>query len=885
MFIQSTGADENASQIIHWLSKFRNQIQHSTLRAIRLPETGEWFLHQALFQSWCHDEKPNNIFWCNGIPGAGKSVITSLVVDYLLSSFTEGSEGVAYIYCDPNDLCQQTPVMMMAELLAQLLDSKKAMPRPVLQLYERYDRGKWSPQIEDLETTLLLVCKKFRKLFFVMDGLDELGDGRYWNRLVALLKSLTTTTVRLFVTSRPHWVGVRNMLDHPQFTITAHEKDVRKYLIHTMQQDNDFAKLIDGSLQSKIIRRIMQSSQRTFLNAAIQIQSLMRHTTLADIELAITRMSLDTSKLLEETLEDIKRQSKDRSNLAMKTLTWLAHAKRPMLVKELCQGLAISPGDCCPKKINLVQLKSILDSCLGLVVVDHASSVISLRHSSIKEFLRHQSDIQSYTNDHYLTKTCLTSLLFDHFDNCNFTSEEMAAQLQPFPFLRYAAQYWGHHALGHPTGECIDLIARFLGERPDLRCPAQTWFNFEVCRVRRNESSRKGVTGLQIASSFGLHQTVEVLLDRGSEIDTKDLSGWTALHYAAVNGHEVTAEVLLARGADVNLQDMNGWTALHRASEAGQARLVNILLRYGADLHAQDYIMWTALPYAAERGHGEVIRLLLGKGANTDVQDENGRAALHASAQAGHLEVVRLLLDNGADVAGKDQRRRSTLHWAATEGYEDIVSLVLKHGVGVNDQDQEGWTALHRAAENGHEAVVEVLLNAGSASTTKDNEGWTALHWAAAGGHDSIVRLLLEGKANVEMQTNKGWTAMQLAAADGHEGIVSQILKYGVKIESQQQDGWTALHCSAAEGHKSVVLALLSYGADVKTKDKRGATPLLLAAKNGHEEVAKILVERGLEEHAAESLGLTTPLEAAMTRQWETLRVLDLISRHTQLHL
>ena len=185
------------------------------------------------------------------------------MVDYLLSSFTEDSEGVAYIYCDPNDLCQQTPAMMLAELLAQLLDSTKVMPRPVLQLYERYDRGKCSPQVEDLETTLLLVCKKFQKLFFVVDGLDELGDARHWNSLVALVKSWKTTSVRLFVTSRSHWEGVSNILDHPQFTITAHEKDVRKYLIHTMQQDNNFAKLIDGSLQSKIIRRIMQSSQRT----------------------------------------------------------------------------------------------------------------------------------------------------------------------------------------------------------------------------------------------------------------------------------------------------------------------------------------------------------------------------------------------------------------------------------------------------------------------------------------------------------------------------------------------------------------------------------------------------------------------------------------------
>ncbi len=77
MFIQNPGVDDNTRRVIHWLSRFQNQIQHSALRAIRLPETGEWLLHQALFQSWSHDEKSNNIFWCNGLSGAGKSVIAS----------------------------------------------------------------------------------------------------------------------------------------------------------------------------------------------------------------------------------------------------------------------------------------------------------------------------------------------------------------------------------------------------------------------------------------------------------------------------------------------------------------------------------------------------------------------------------------------------------------------------------------------------------------------------------------------------------------------------------------------------------------------------------------------------------------------------------------
>ena len=185
------------------------------------------------------------------------------MVDYLRNSFTEDNEAVTYIYCDPNDLCEQTPAMMLAELLAQLLDSRKPMPRPALQLYERYDRGKCSPQVEDLKTTLLLVCKKFQRLFFVVDGLNECDDARHWKNAMALIKSLKTSSARLFVTSRSSCEDISSILGRPPFTITAHKQDVRRYLLHTMEQNNDFAKLTDESLKSKILRKITRSSQRT----------------------------------------------------------------------------------------------------------------------------------------------------------------------------------------------------------------------------------------------------------------------------------------------------------------------------------------------------------------------------------------------------------------------------------------------------------------------------------------------------------------------------------------------------------------------------------------------------------------------------------------------
>jgi ankyrin repeat protein len=42
-----------------------------------------------------------------------------------------------------------------------------------------------------------------------------------------------------------------------------------------------------------------------------------------------------------------------------------------------------------------------------------------------------------------------------------------------------------------------------------------------------------------------LHAVLRLLLDRGAEIEVKDIDNWTALHLAASNGHLEVAKLLL----------------------------------------------------------------------------------------------------------------------------------------------------------------------------------------------------------------------------------------------------------------------------------------------------------------------------------------------------
>lgn len=63
--------------------------------------------------------------------------------------------------------------------------------------------------------------------------------------------------------------------------------------------------------------------------------------------------------------------------------------------------------------------------------------------------------------------------------------------------------------------------------------------------------------------------TIQALLAKGADVDTKDEYGITALMRASQHGHLKSVNLLLAKGSDVNATDKIGWTALMHATVDG----------------------------------------------------------------------------------------------------------------------------------------------------------------------------------------------------------------------------------------------------------------------------------------------------------------------------
>ncbi|KAF8542992.1 hypothetical protein BDD12DRAFT_305267 [Trichophaea hybrida] len=90
----------------------------------RHENTCTWILEDKRYRNWTANDNP--ILWVHGVPGSGKSVLSSVLSKYL-ECYCDTEIGfqrnysVAYFFCDDKDERLNTAHAILANLLAQLL--------------------------------------------------------------------------------------------------------------------------------------------------------------------------------------------------------------------------------------------------------------------------------------------------------------------------------------------------------------------------------------------------------------------------------------------------------------------------------------------------------------------------------------------------------------------------------------------------------------------------------------------------------------------------------------------------------------------------------------------------------------------------------------------
>lgn len=242
--------------MLDWLSTKDYGSDQSDILSQRQEGTGTWLVDGDEFHEWVNQS--NRIMYCKGMPGAGKTVMTAVVVDHLQTRFEKDPDiGIAYIYCNYRNETEQTLPLLFRSLLRQLVRQLVYVPELIRDMYDRHRRAGDQPGFPEIAEALQLTISAFKRTFILVDALDEMqashGPARQLARELFTLQE--KTTINLFATSRslPEIEG--EFIKSTVVNIRARKTDVERFLDARIEQLPSFVSRTRG-LKDEIKRGI-----------------------------------------------------------------------------------------------------------------------------------------------------------------------------------------------------------------------------------------------------------------------------------------------------------------------------------------------------------------------------------------------------------------------------------------------------------------------------------------------------------------------------------------------------------------------------------------------------------------------------------------------------
>ncbi|KAL2813752.1 nucleoside phosphorylase domain-containing protein [Aspergillus cavernicola] len=170
--VSKTTEQAQKAEILTWLTPITHGSEQSDIFTRATKGTGQWFLSSAEFHSWLSQAK--QILFCQGIPGAGKTIMASIVVNHLQTVYQiRHRTEIAYVYCNFRRHSEQKPTDILANLLKQLVGRGPSLPKSMEVLYTRHKEIRTRPSLDEICRVLRSVVADYEKVYIVIDALDE----------------------------------------------------------------------------------------------------------------------------------------------------------------------------------------------------------------------------------------------------------------------------------------------------------------------------------------------------------------------------------------------------------------------------------------------------------------------------------------------------------------------------------------------------------------------------------------------------------------------------------------------------------------------------------------------------------------------------------------
>ena len=197
---------------------------------MRREGTGRWFLESERFLCWVANEKKQTLL-CTGVPGAGKTVLASIIINHLEKKFAnDAGVAITYFYFDYRQQLEFPDFLSV--LLRQLLQGNPGLYGTISDMCRRHEHDHLSE--EAVQKELELVISQCSEVFIIIDALDECFDVSVHRQLVIWIQGLLLfnkhTNIKVLATTRHEDQFSKVVFKDPIFEIKASREDIESFL-------------------------------------------------------------------------------------------------------------------------------------------------------------------------------------------------------------------------------------------------------------------------------------------------------------------------------------------------------------------------------------------------------------------------------------------------------------------------------------------------------------------------------------------------------------------------------------------------------------------------------------------------------------------------------
>ncbi|POS79584.1 ankyrin repeat protein [Diaporthe helianthi] len=744
---------------------------------------------------------------CPGIPGAGKTYTSAMVIEKLHSLLRSGNDdfGVAYFFCNYKEY-DHDEVSVAKSLLSMLLAQLRHLPNAVKKAYQIHRQcGTELSDPDEVFDALMTSLSSNSSNFLVIDALDELQASARRPLISRLVEIQQKTAVSLFVTSR----DLGNFEDlfpgATRITIQATDHDIQQYL-STHMRSLPLCVRKDPALQNEVKIAIVQAAGEMFLLADLHLRSLMNvRPSQKAVREALKGLKTGpsaTADAFEKAMRRINDQPKETSLMAMRTLLLLTYARRPLTVDELCHALAVEAddqdGEFDPH--NVPEMEDVLPSCAGLVVVQSRHQAVGSTAASLgtHSYLQYDPEDRTSTSPHELVheyaNNAVVQLVHKSFqDYLSLTKSEwfpraesiMATICRAYmsaceglesptdrPFLEYAKSRWGYHHLkaeadsATPETDCDPEVTHGQARNNSLSADKQSLsMQFGIRQLSKELGGMQEL--LFWACKEGRHNLVEVLLTTNLDVYTQQLdqSPRDPGNFPDEDGEDGTpaTQPTGARLIDYALS--------YSVSKSGNQAVIECLVAHGASLgrrlqfpkehEGETFIGRTALDHSVGSTVKQAIFPCLASRSSILIWDTTPLIAAVYHDQDSCLDIIldwmRSQGHQASDETWLQPLKRAMLLGLQQRSLKTLVKV--SQIIGIHDElagmdtgpNQEQINVRHIGiALNSKYPLRTLLANEGVVIPQPDPCGAYAICIATASSYTDVVQTLLS--SNVEIQ-------------------------------------------------------------------------------------------------------------------------------------